>query len=377
MASAFRSELEAFLFEKEDDMKSHLAFVSILTFICICVSCGGGGGGDEEEVWVDPNQPLAINNNNAIPVSGLTVEAAAGAITVGEMGTVVLASADSQTESGFEFNLLRFTEDLLDILWEMHLQGTLETTDLRPAQVPDSVNCSGGGTITMDWEDRDTSGGLSVGDSISLNGNNCIEDDLELNGELLVGVMSMVGDPSIDQEWTVVLRLNFNNLTVTDNGYILDVYGTLDVTVDTLASGEVVTEITTEVDIGGGATASSHLYFGEWEDFLELTLFTVIFREFPNGNFELNSEGTMTSTYIGGTVTFETSQDMTGKDFDSNHPSDGKMIISGANDSNVLLRALDSVDVELDVDNEGDGFDADDSTIKSTWDALSAAADAL
>jgi hypothetical protein len=68
---------------------------------------------------------------------------------------------------------------------------------------------------------------------------------------------------------------------------------------------------------------------------------------------------------------------MTGKDFDDNKPSAGKLLIIGASSSNVLLRIIDSVDVELDVDNEGDGFDPDDTTIPSTWDALSAAADAL
>jgi hypothetical protein len=235
------------------------------------------------------------------------------------------------------------------------------------------VNCSGGGTIIIDWDDKDTSGGLSVGDSISVIGDNCVEDDLELNGEMFVGVMRMVSDP----DWTIVLRLNFNDLTASDNGYVLVVYGTLDVTVESKLSGEVVTKITTEIDTGGGSTASSHLYFGEREDFAELTLFTLIFREFPDSSFALSSQGALTSTYIGGTVTFETTQEMEGKDFESKPPSAGRMEILGAADSNVLLRVLDSVDVELDVDNEGDGFDAKDTTITSTWDALSAAADAL
>jgi hypothetical protein len=375
----FESALEAFLFRKEEKMKSHLSIISILSIICICVSCGGGGGGgdDEDSGFVDPTLALAINDSNAIPVSGLVVDAAAGGITVGEMGSVVIASADTQNARGFEFNLLRITEDVLDFVWEIHLQGTLDKADFRPAQVPKSVDCSGGGTITIDWDDKDTNGELSAGDAVSLIGNKCIEEDLELNGEMIVGVMSMVGDPLIDPEYTVVLRLNFNNLTASENGYILDVFGTLDVTVDTLASGEVDTTITTEIDTGGGNIASSHLYFGEWEDYVNLTLFTVIFREYSDGRFEVTSQGTLESTFIGGTVTFKTTQDMTGKDFDDNKPSAGRLLIIGASSSNVLLRIIDSVDVELDVDNEGDGFDPDDTTIPSTWDALSAAADAL
>ena len=49
----------------------------------------------------------------------------------------------------------------------------------------------------------------------------------------------------------------------------------------------------------------------------------------------------------------------------------------GAGGSSVLLRVLNSVVVELDVDDEGDGFDPGDVTITSSWDEIDAAADAL
>ncbi len=359
-------------------MGLRFSFISILALVCICISCGGGGGsGGDENGVVDTNQALALDNSNALPVSGLVLDAAAGGITAGSLGTVVVASADSPQGGGFEFNLLRITQDVMELVWEMRLQGTPGTSNLSPAQVPMSVDCSDGGTITVSWRDNDNDGELSVGDGVDLLCNNCIEEDLELNGGLLVGVISMVGDPMTDPEWTVVLRLNFNSLTASEDGYILEVAGTLDVTVDTLASGEVVTEITTEVDTGGGTTASSHLHFDEGEDFTELTLFTVIFREYPDGSFAVSSQGTLESSFIGGTVNFLTTEDMTGTDFDDNHPSAGKMLIAGAKGSNVLLRILDSVIVELDVDDEGDGFDAADPTIPSTWDELDDAVDAL
>ncbi len=52
------------------------------------------------------------------------------------------------------------------------------------------------------------------------------------------------------------------------------------------------------------------------------------------------------------------------------------MIIGKAN-SSVALRIIDSVVVELDVDEEGDGFDSGDITLTTDWGELSAAADAL
>ena len=62
---------------------------------------------------------------------------------------------------------------------------------------------------------------------------------------------------------------------------------------------------------------------------------------------------------------------------DVSNPSAGEVLVAGAANSNVLLRILDNVTVELDVDDGGDGFDAGDTTITSSWDELDAAVDAL
>jgi hypothetical protein len=256
-------------------------------------------------------------------------------------------------------------------------QGTLVTADISPAQVPQSVDCSNGGNVTAIWTDRDPKGELSVGDGIDLSFNGCVEDDLILNGELVVGVLDIVGDPFTDPSWMVVFRLNFNSLTASDGNDILEVAGTLDATVNTQASGDTLIEITTEVSTGPGTTASSFLHFDEGEDFTELTLYSATFQENADGSFAVSSQGTLESSFIGGMVTFETTLDVTGTDFDDNNPSAGEMLIIGAANSSVLLRILDSVLVELDVDDDGDDFDAGDLTITSSWDDLSAAVDAL
>ena len=139
-------------------------------------------------------------------------------------------------------------------------------------------------------------------------------DGLKLNAELhldgslaflLVGLLSIVGDPS----WTVVFRLNFDSLTASDGTSTVEVFGTLDATVETLPSGDVLTEVTTEVSTGPGSTASSLLHFEEGFDFIQLTLFSASFRENADGSFVVTSQGTLESSFIGGTVTFATMQD--------------------------------------------------------------------
>ena len=363
-------------------MRSHVSFISILALVVICVSCGGGGGGGDDDGGggggsVDTNQPLAITSSNAPAVTGLVVDTVGGGITVGSLGTVVIASVDSAGGSGFEFNLLHVTQDAVDRVWAMHQQGTLAVADVSAAQVPESVECSIAGTVNAIWRDAAPIGELSERDSIILNFNSCVEEDLTLNGGMDVGILDLVGDPSIDLSWTVVFRLNFNSLTASDGGATVEVVGSLDATVDTQATGAVVTDITTEVSTGPGSTVSSFLYFGEGVDFTELTLYSVSFQENTDGSFAVSGQGTLESSLIGGTVTFETTQEVTGTGFDVDNPSAGEMLIVGAANSSVLLRILDSVFVELDLDDEGDGFDTGDVTLPSSWDELDAAVDAL
>ena len=239
------------------------------------------------------------------------------------------------------------------------------------------MNCSGGGTADTNWNDADTDGELSERDAVTLSFNNCVENDLMLNGNIMVGLLSIVDDPSADPAWTVVFRLNFDSLTASDGGSTLGSFGTLDSTVETLPSGDILTDVTTEVGTGPGSTASSLLHFEEGFDFVQLTLFSASLRENTDGTFVVSSEGTLESSFIGGTVTFFTTQEITGTGFDINNPDAGEVLITGAGNSTVQLLIIDSVSVEIDVDDEGDGLDAGDVTLPTSWDELDAAVDAL
>ena len=360
-------------------MRSHLSRGAILFLVLTFAACGGGGGGDGGggAGAVNTNQPVALGDNNAVSVTGLAVAVAAGGITVGSFGDVVIASVDMPRESNLKFQLLDITQNVLDIVRSTRTDESSATANVNPAQVPSRMDCSGGGTVNAVWNDSAPIGELSIGDGFFLFFDSCVEEGLLLNGPLDVGVLELTGDPATDPAWMVKLRINLNEVTATDDSGTLEIVGSLDVTADSRASGEIVSTITTEVSTGSGPPASSFLYFGEGDDFIELTLYSVIFQENPDGSYGLSSQGTLESSLIGGTVTFETVQEVTGTNFDVSNPSAGDVLVVGAANSNELLRIIDSVTVELDVDDEGDGFDAGDTTITSSWDALDAAVDAL
>lgn len=350
----------------------------VFGLMALCfVACGGGGGDTSGGVPVDTTQPLSLTDTNARAISGLTVEAAVGGISLGSLSDVVIASTTPPIRADVSFNILHLALDMADHVLTMPPQAMNATADASRALVPTSVDCTGGGTVMASWTDADDDNNLSAGDGITLFFGSCTENGLTLNGESDVFILSLVGNPSMDLSWTMACRLNFNSLQATDNVDSVEVIGTLDVTLDTSESGAMTIDLSTEIDLGSGTTSSSFLYFGEGVDFTELTLFSASLQENADGSFTLSSQGTLRSSLIGGTVTFETTQEMTGNDFELNNPSAGELLIIGKTNSRVALRVVDDVVVELDIDAEGDGFDAGDITQTTSWDELSAAADSL
>jgi hypothetical protein len=268
---------------------------------------------------------------------------------------------------------MRIAQDVFHRIVEIHQKGLPGTGGFLAVTVPPTVNCSSG-TITTNWDDKAPINEVSVGDGFFLEYNSCVEQGLTLNGQVTVGVLELDNDPPT-LPWRVKFRLNFDSFSASDGGSVVNVFGTLDVTVDAQASGTVITTLTTEVSTGGGSTASSLLQFEEGDDFIQLTLLTITLEEATNGDFTLTAQGTLESSLIGGTVTFDTLVDLTGNDFDTNYPSAGQMEIIGAANASILLRILSSTNVQLEVDVDGDGIS--DVTINSTWVQLGAAAGAL
>jgi hypothetical protein len=359
-------------------MRKQKLLAASIALLFFCASCGGDDGDDEANLAaIDTGQALALNGNNAPAVSGLVVDTMTGGYTAGSLGNVVLSSSAAPAGPALRVDILQIAREALDRIPAVCRHGDRTTSGISAAQVPPSVSCSGGGTVTTDWRDADSNGVLSKGDGGLLSFDNCVEEDLTLNNGITVGVMEVIGDPAADPPWTVVLRLNFENLTASGGGEVVLVLGTLDATVEAPEPGTIVTKATTEVATGSDTTASSFLYFGEGEDFTELMLYSVSVEEKADGSFTLSSRGTLESSLIGGTVTFETLQDIKGLASGLDNPSAGEVQIVGAANSNILLRILDNVSLDLFVDDEGDGFDAADIALKSRWEELIDAADAL
>ena len=83
--------------------------------------------------------------------------------------------------------------------------------------------------------------------------------------------------------------------------------------------------------------------------------------------FTLAASGALDSTQLAGIVRYSTPVEFAGEGFDN--PSSGELLIEGEN-SSARLRAIDNINVTIEIDSNGDGVI--DATIDTTWDGLAA-----
>ena len=352
-----------------------LAGVCILGLITIIAS---GGGDGEDGPPVDTTLPLSLTAGNAEGVTGLVLDAAEGAITAGSIPQGIVSTANPLGRNTFKIPIIDISMNALERILEVPLDapaGVWGRTAWPPTD-PATVSCTGGNTVTIDYDDADTDNIVSAGDSATLDYNNCGELGLTLNGDLFMSVMTVTNDPSAAPPWFIRLRLDFD-LTATDGGDVIRVVGLVQVDVNATAMGTVDITVTTELaPVGGGPPISQSLQFEDGSDFIELTGLTIGLTVTSTDDFSISAQGTLESTLIGGTITFLTTQLLTGNDFDNNDPDAGEMEIGGGGNSAILLEVVDDTNVRLHIDADGDGIYAVP-PINTTWNALDAAADIL
>ena len=79
--------------------------------------------------------------------------------------------------------------------------------------------------------------------------------------------------------------------------------------------------------------------------------------------YTLTSSGSINSTELGGAVTYSTPVSLQG--MGSDNPFAGEFLVTGADGASIRLIALDSVNVRIEIDTDGDGIV--DATEDTTW----------
>ena len=223
-----------------------------------------------------------------------------------------------------------------------------------------SIPCDSG-NLSVDINDQAPLETLSTGDSVTFTFNACVINQgglfpITLNGSMTITATEVVGDEG--GPFSLVVDANFSSLTVVLGGGAAVVDGGFTVDVSSQDGETVVSSISGE-RFSAFAQGGGEAFSGTIADFdINQTV------NETTGDFSVSVNATVSG--VGGAVTFETPTPFTGNG--DSDPSQGTMIITGADDGSITLNAVDAVNVELVVDVDGDG--TPEATIQTTWDVL-------
>ncbi len=342
-------------------IKKLLIIVCIVPLLYACGggSGGGSGGGGAKSV---PSGLISITGNNAMDVAGDSAALVIGTPDAADLGETLIVSLESHPLAR-HFPIIAFAKNQLRWFVEQDIAESLVTSNaVTGVSATVTVDCdnTGKGSVSVAFIDADNSGTVSTGDSFTLTFTNCLENTLQttLGGAMVLSNLNVTGDPKMPgSAWSISASFSFNALTYSDPSLTESISGGLAFSISTTDSAV----FTGTIDV----TSLSGQFNGETE-----TLSNISYTFSSDDNTLVytlaTTGGKYGSSLLGGSVSIETITHLSGTD--PNNPDTGVMKFVGANNTSITLTALDSINVQLDVDTDGDG--ATDQTIATTWAAL-------
>jgi len=308
------------------------------------IASGGGGSGSSAPY-------LALNSGNALEVSSGVVQAIGLSLDLGEAsgGPVTLQSTTSPAISGY---LLRRALSLPQAV-RMQALSAQPMAAVGPIELP--CDYLGTFTVTGNVANPDT---LSVGDRVTLVFAGC-DDNLGyvLDGRLALVVRQLQGDPQTDV-FLFGLDLTLTSLHVTETNQVYSADGEFRLTLDNLDFPVTVLGL-----------VGSRLALSEGGDTYTLTSFDhsieIDLGVVPQA-IVAEVVGTFASDALAGRVDYLTAVPF--RATGDNDPDTGQLLIKGDLKSTVRVNVLDSTNVRLDIDENGDNIT--DAFVDTTWQEL-------
>ncbi len=309
--------------------------LTVSVALLLLVSCDSGDGGISS-VGTPPSLPPPANAA-ALPITAVNAQDITASVLVAVVSTIDVV-------------------DILDIIEPAGVGGTLPglAKFAVNAILPQTVACDTG-EAAVEWDDADNDLEISTGDTFDIVFDMCFFEDsgTTLDGPISLTNLVVTGDP-LNQiaPWVLGITFGFDNLSGTDSAGTAILDGDINVDYrsdDNIVENILVTTASLTTQQAGITETLSDYVLTQTFDVNALTLV-------------LSTNGTLTSTLLEGSVTFETLEDFAGT-FDDN-PSSGQLLISD-DSSSVLVTVLDNISVQLDIDFDLDG--TIDETIVVTW----------
>ncbi|MGI9204688.1 MAG: hypothetical protein ACR2Q3_11795 [Woeseiaceae bacterium] len=301
----------------------------LILFLSAC------GGGSSSPAGIQPptgsGTGLVITSTNAKPAVRSAYGSAQQSMNTGGMVT----GAGLVAGSGGGLQKLHLEARLPDLLTRAMQKDPLG---------PDVTDCDAGGTTTITGEVANPQL-LSPGDQINVESMDCDNGlGAVANGRLEMTVVSFDFDLATLGFLLVmnVQLVDFEVVTATDT--ILS-NGDSMVTIDLTGNPLAVTSIT-----GNSLTVQTN---SETETNSNFSSMQTVDTSVSPQPYTLESSGTINSTELGGVITYATP--VTFQGLGTDYPFAGEFLVTGANGASIRLIALDSTNVRIDTDTNGDG----------------------
>lgn len=322
--------------------------IFLLSAMGILGACGGGGGGGGgTTVGIAASDPVTVNAANAQTVASSTLDASDGLTGNTEGAFGLVPAAVGQTRS-VQINVI---DTIIEQARKAPVLFPGGPSGVMPAAVLSLNQDCDSGTISGSFNDADNDLTLSTGDTVSMSANNCNFSGVTMNGSISLSNVSVTGD-EFSPPYSLQFTLQATNFSVSVSGETVVMSG--DGTISESSSGGInytsVSGNGIEITAGGES--------------LTLTDYDIQETETPaTSAYSISINATISSSGLGGSVTVRTDVALTGVgDFD---PDSGRVICVGAGNTSVTLIVVDSIDVQLEVDQNGDGII--DETLSSAW----------
>jgi hypothetical protein len=337
---------------REIILNINVSFTSI-SAIFLVTACGGGGGDKSEETVSEVLRPI---ETSPITISANNIEQTSSDAVSTVFDNLALTTADGLTGVVIDKNSQKVR--VSDIEWALKWlnRASLPADIVTGVITTQTDNCAISGSTTTTF-DLQNNLGISVNDSITIQSNDCKEGQETLNGKFTFTFTQLVNFLSLESYSTLGIRIDLEDLSVTLAGETVNMVGSYTLVHIKDAYGEQQNITADEISI------SSSKYQQSIKKLISQQVFT------DNTNIEtLNVSNQLIDEFLNGSVQIRTVDDFQFSGKYASAPYAGSMKITGAKNSSILLTILNTSEVQLESDFDGNNT-VDDTRIVA-WNSL-------
>ena len=300
-------------------------------------ACGGGGGGDGGDP-LPAGAAVALSAANYESVAQKTLTATA--FLTDSSGLVLGAQVAPGGQA-----VLAWTRAQL-----RHLPGLLARAPkvVTGAISSEVMNCSGGGSVNVQLNDANGNEQLDAGDSASFDASNCVEAGVTISGGIGMVINTASGDLD-GTAYNATVAVTLTGLRVATAAGGATGSGSMQLAVSSTDAETYAVEITVSSMTMSGlfAGVNDTITLQNWQSTSRTARSNGVLRT------SISASGTTISSVLG-SVVVATVQPMV-QDEGADYPASGRITATGANGSLLQITALNSSDVLLELDADGNG----------------------